>query len=252
MRPRYISPLAVAVLVSVACARVPTSPPGGAAALAPAQHVVVAPLNLGIRLAPELEPALGPAWEETLRYLGSQDRQLRVIAREDSRRLWQQTLHELGDSADHASASAGFARRLREHTNYDLLVMPSLVLRTAEVYGHRASWDGVQRRLRLAKSRGPSDGEWLVEATHPAIQARFRGELAGISLHVVALTAGGEVAFEGLGGLDLLHELSFESGTVRHGWQPRAVSQLLANADSVREGVRVAFERPLSTSPHRH
>ena len=52
-----------------------------------------------------------------------------------------------GPTPDLRTACAGFARRLREQTDYDLLLMPALVLRLARVRHHWAYWDGARRPL---------------------------------------------------------------------------------------------------------
>jgi hypothetical protein len=94
------------------------------------------------------------------------------------------------------------------------------------------AWDG-----RIEEIGGPgSDAE----------VRGLNGRLAGASLYVAVLTPDGHAVYEGLGGLDLLHEAE----QVRHGsrgdWRVVLRDEPFATPSHLAEGIRVALERELS------
>jgi hypothetical protein len=239
--------VALAALAALACASARAPAPEAADAAARPGRLVVAPLNLGLRAPQELRGSEGRVWSELLRYLRQQDRALGALEPSGAERLWAAVVAELAASGappELGTASSRFARELRAQVDYDLLVLPSLVLRRARVSGYQASWDGVHRALPV---REALLDKALIEATLPGVVVwGFRGRIAAASLHVAILGASGESIYEGLAGLDVVQELRRERQRGALGsqaWRLEPRPDLFANAEDLHEGVERAFAR---------
>jgi hypothetical protein len=69
---------------------------------------------------------------------------------------------------------------------------------------------------------------------------KFRGQITGLSLHVIVLSGDGKIVFQGLGGLDLVH--SVQEGTGAAEPLLRLQPNLLGDTDNLREGIAVALD----------
>jgi hypothetical protein len=207
-------------------------------------RVVVAPLNLALRLAPDLEDAVEPVGEEIIRYLQSHGAKVAVIWPPDAWSLWRASMQAIQGSEsltlDLETAARVFVRELTEHADFDLLLMPSLVYRKARVNGRVARWDGVRRKISV-RTRTPTGAS--------VVAAEWQGRITALSLHALVFTPEGRRVFQGWGGLDLVHDAVLE----REGNPGRAFlrlqRQLLESPEHVREGVALALERDAFTSP---
>ena len=125
-------------------------------------RVVVAPMNLPVQLSPDLEDAVEPVTQELIRYLQARDGRVSVIFGPDAWALWRASDEALRqgreEAPDVAVVASVFARSLAKESDFDLLVIPSLVFRDARVTGRFAQWDGVRRRIRFrVRSAVPSE-----------------------------------------------------------------------------------------------
>ncbi|MGI9590572.1 MAG: hypothetical protein ACR2P8_04330, partial [Myxococcota bacterium] len=261
MALRIVLPLVFAALALSACATHPApgassdvaaspSPQAdadvrGSALAARFQRVVVAPLNVAVRAPAELEGKGEPIWQELLRYFQERDRNLAVLGGISAERLWLQATADLDLSDRKAALRSGysrFAQELAQHRDYDLLVVPSLVLRPGYLSGWHASWDGVQREVPNAAALVTTD---LSDVGTPGtFRTRgLRGKVAAVSLHVSLLRPDGTELYQGLGGIDVLQEAHRDAG-----WESElrfvARAQPFSDAEAVREGVERAFDGP--------
>ncbi len=239
---------ALAALAALACTSARTPSAEQTAAILGSERILVVPLNLGLRLPAELQDIDQPVWYELLRHFQVQDQPLTVIAPVDAKLVWMNVIAELeqsGAKLDLPTASADFARRLGEQVDYGLLLMPSLVLRSARVRGHVAYWDGVRRRLHVrgARRNGPAIEIGLL-GNDPAIWG-LTGRVSAASLHVAVLTSDGSFVYQGLAGLDLIQEASLDRHTPRETWQLVRRDAPFADVESLRQGITLAFERKL-------
>ena len=246
-----IPSLSALVLASVALAACATSPPesDAEAATVSLERVVVAPLNVPVRAPAELEDKGEPVWQELLSYFQERDRQVAVLSPISAERLWLQATVDLDVSNRGAALRTGysrFAQALAAHRDFDLLVVPSLVLRPAHLSGWHAYWDSVQRVVPSAAILMPSG--LLGASGAAAVQvAGLRGKVAAVSLHVVVLRSDGTRVYQGLGGLDVLQEARRDDeadGKLRFAVR----AEPFADPDAVREGVTRAFRGPLLTA----
>lgn len=220
-----------------ACAGAVFEPQAGSPG--PRARVVVAPLNLGLELTPDLEDVVEPVRREIIRHLLARDLRVAVVEPEDARWLWADTLNGVRRASgvpNTLEAVAGrFASRLAEIEEFHSLILPSVALRKANVRGLTASWDGVRRRVA---QRGEAS---------PYLETGIE-ELAGLSLHVLVLTPSGRIAYQGWGGLDLAQDVARPRG-VRPG--PAILlptARLLESRKDLTEGVAVALGPYLGTS----
>jgi len=236
---------ALAALAALACAAPGTPGSDAVASLPRPDRVVVAPLNLALRLPAELQGSEAPVWEELLRYLAAQDRRLAVVEASDAARLWNSAATEVeasGAALEPRAVASRFAELLAGHAEYGVLVMPSLVVRRARVGGHQVWWDGVRRAL---PTRTPLPLSIDNGISGVAISG-YRGSIAAASLYVAILSSDGETLYEGLGGLDVIQEVARVARThdaPRWSLAPRRDS--FDDAAELREGIERAFERRL-------
>ncbi len=246
MAVRRAGLLSVAALALVACA----NPPGPSVSIAldaPARRIIVAPLNLAIRTPAELVGKGEPVWHQLLRHFQSLDEQVFVISPISAERLWLEATLDL-DLSDRSRAletgRSRFAVALAENRAYDLLVVPSLVLRPARIRGLYASWDGFRRvvpgGLAMIEQR-------VGDTFQPfgSLQVMgLSGKIAAASLHVAVLRPDGTLLYEGLGGLDLIQEVDRDDRRTG-GWRYELRPEPFADAENLSEGVERAFEAAL-------
>lgn len=227
-------------------------------------RVVVAPMNLPIQLAPDLEDAVDPVMQELLRYLAAHDARVSTIFGPDAWGLWRESEEALqhGSEAtpDVASVASVFSRALARESSFDALVLPSLVYREARVAGRHAQWDGVRRRLRFRVAPGTQTGrsQPVADAIHTTDPAKvgpaapdYRGRITGLSLHALVFTPDGRVVFQGFGGLDLVHDPVHVRDAGGDGPSLRLHATLLDKPEHVREGVALTLDPYLVPSPSR-
>jgi len=249
MTVRLLYMLSLAALALSACAGTPER--GAVTSEGSTQRVVVVPLNVSIRAAAELDGKGEPVWQELLAYLQAQDRHVAVLSRDSAERLWRAARPEL-DGSDRSraleEARSRFARGLARYRDYDLMVIPSLVLRPGQLHGRYASWDGVQRSVPQSDGMLSSEYGEVARSAAAAVLG-LRGKVAGVSLHVSILRSDGSHVYEGLGGLDLLQEIQRDAQWDGK-WSFRTRAEPFSEPNHLREGVERAFARPLLAALH--
>jgi hypothetical protein len=187
----------------------------------------------------ELSGATDRVLGQITRYVGAQDRKLRVVDPLEVRRLWLASIAEADESDtvshDFDGAMKLFARNLGGPAVFDALVVSSLVYREGRLRNRIVKWDGVARRL-------PAVGEdpALGEEANP-IPESFDALVPVVSLNVMVFDASGELLFENYGGVDLAHSFTFEPGE-EGGLRIALRDPLLEERRFLREGVEIAFD----------
>lgn len=211
-----------------------------------ANRLVVAPMNLAVKLPIELEDGVDPVREEIITYLQRRHAHVAIIWPEDAWRLWRESM-----AAAIADAPAGgrieaavgrFVTELRQHAEFGAFMLPTLAYREAKVWGQTARWDGVRRRLSL---RGRVDaGAQLQTLDAPIGESSIAGQrVPGVSLHVLVFSPEGTRTFESWGGLDLVHAALVTGSTeTGHGSLVQDTSPF-RDRENLREGVAIALDR---------
>ena len=215
-------------------------------------RVVVAPLNLPLQLALDLEDAVDPVTQELIRYLQQNDARVSVIFAPDAWALWRDSTAAVqkkgSDPPDVAAVASVFSRSLANEADFDLLVFPSLVYRDARVMGRHAHWDGVRRRIRFRIPSGVPIGraQSIPDPLDPtdlggSPAPEYRGQITGLSLHALVFTPEGRGVFQGFGGLDLVHDTVQKREGSGDDSFLRLHSKILGNTEHVREGIALAL-----------
>jgi hypothetical protein len=76
----------------------------------------------------------------------------------------------------------------------------------------------------------------------------LRGRVSAVSLHVALLKSDGRFVYEGLGGLDLIHEATPDRRTPSEPWRLVSRSEPFGDLGHLRHGIAVAFERRVATT----
>jgi hypothetical protein len=239
---------AFAVLLSLACSAPRTVTTSETTVdVTSVGRFVVAPLNLGIRVPSDLKVDEDLVWDELVQEFQKMDRPVQVIDPNDAKQIWEESFTEHEDSGakpELASVSQRFALKLVDHTDYDLLVMPSLLLRSARVRGGTAYWDGARRKLpvRSLLRTGPFDE--IGGGGDRVTQWSLEGRVAAVSLQVTILTPDGLPVYKGVGGIDVLQEAKLV-GSGQYGWKLVERKGAFLDRSKVRRGIEVAFVRRL-------
>jgi hypothetical protein len=237
---------AIAMFALVACATPPDSNLPSVET-APELRVVVTPLNLAVRTPPELEGKGDRVWFEVLRYLQERNGTIATLSPSSADRIWLIATERL-EAPDRKSAlrlaQSRLAQALAGYRSYDLLVVPSLVLRPGRMHGHTASWDGVHRVVPNAEALVATGIGDVVHPHGSVWVAGLSGKIGAVSLHVSVLYPDGTLAYEGLGGIDLVQKAQRSSVWSNH-WAFETRSDPLGNTEHIREGVERAFNRQL-------
>ena len=227
-------------------------------------RVVVAPMNLPIQLAADLEDAVDPVTQELILYLQAHDGRVSVIFGPDAWSLWRDSSEALQKGSeeppDVTAVASVFSRAVAKEADFDLLVLPSLVYRDARVTGRFAQWDGVRRRIRfrirsgvpLARPQSIPDPVAATDLSKAgSLVPEYRGQITGLSLHALVFTPEGRGVFQGFGGLDLVHDSVQKRDAGRDDPFLRLHSRLLENPEHVREGIALALDPYLAQSRSR-
>jgi len=249
MRSHSVLLLALLFLISASPAL--SEPSEATASELDTGRVLLVPLNLGVRAAPEVESGMDPVWQELVSYFEAREPKLASLARDSASDLWEDAVSdpaakdEAGER-DVYAAYASFARRVAEQVEYDSIVIPSLVTRTAKVRGQRASWDGVRRYVETPRA-SLAGLETRGGGTSFAVNG-IRGRIGAASLHVAVLSADGELRYEGAGGLAVLQRPVLRQSNRGNGLEMAVRSEAFQDRKELREGIETAFQKPLPAS----
>ena len=206
--------------------------PGARSAPQETRFAVLFPNTL-VSAPPELSGATDRLLGQITRYLAAQGKEPSVIEPMEAESLWLASVAEAeaSDTVSHdfLGAMKLFARKLGGQADFDALVVSSFVYRNGRLANRVVKWDGVVRRLPNVK-----DDE------NP-IPPSFESSVPVVSLHVLMFGANGELAFEGYGGVDLVHSLRLDpsgEGQLRVALR----DPVLGERRFLREGVEIAFD----------
>jgi len=163
------------------------------------ERVVVLPLNVAAPMPAELKGVSAQAWSALEIYLRAHGAKLKTLAYPTARALWLASVRDARADPKHKDpgfedAARVFVGKLKQQTDFDALIVPTLYVQRAILTGTQASWDGSQRTLEIESRRGE---------TLPA-DAAIEGAVPAVSLHAVVFNGEGSRIHEGRAGLALL------------------------------------------------
>ena len=234
VRERELLALAALALVSVACANAPEKPP-----LPRVSSVLLAPVSFNQNLPAPLEPGLDVVRDELAVQLEARGVTVETPSLAEFHDLWLSSGREVGtlydangrlDRGRFDAAVRAFVGSWREHGKpFDVLLLGYFHVQGVTIYAGTASWDGVERRVRVDKQDAPMDLKHLWPN---------RMETPCVSLRLIAYAADGTRLFEQRGGLEVVNEFRVKDLDVRHR------TDLFEDRAAVQEGVAIAL-RPL-------
>jgi hypothetical protein len=211
-----------------------------------AERVLVLPLNLVAAMPEELAGGARRVDKILLDHLSERGKSVSTIGFKDAQAAW-----HAGESACRSEQTKGCdrfagvapfaARHLRANHDYDVLIVPYLLLRGARTNGYVASFDGVERSVKMPgyAPYGPYGyGPYGWGGSPGWGGSRIRAA----SLKVFGFSADGKKLFDGIGGLDVVDQIesSDESGAT-----VEVRENVLGNPEAIREGVALALKRLL-------
>lgn len=234
-----LGPLLVAALV--ACTAPPRYfvAPGHAGAPGVRRVLLCAP-NVAVALRAEIAHGAVPVERELAAYLEARDLEVERLGLEPGRWHWQQATAQAKGQGSEDAALTRFAQALAERRDFDVLMMPSVVLHSVQVTDSSGTWDGVRRRVTVANTPSMGPAGSTDTFTKGVAYGGVSGPVLATSLHVVVFSAQGQRVFEGWGGLEFVQEADLsDASTYRVNFHVNP--DAFRNREVLREGVEIAL-----------
>ena len=239
--------LALTLALIVGCA---SAPDGERTVLLDARGdtLVVLPLNVTSPMPEELAAASPRVWQALEAYLRAHDAPLKTLAWASARELWLGSVERArnepaGRAAGFDDAARLFADELARHTTFDAVVVPTIFVQGARLFGRSAAWDGAEREIDI------DEGVWAGLIPE---EASFAGAIQAASIHVVVLNAKGREIQQAQAGLDLLTRVRLLEETDAFGaptWEFEERPTLFEDRDALLEGIARSLAPYLSPIP---
>ncbi|HXV37668.1 MAG TPA: hypothetical protein VEC18_10995 [Myxococcota bacterium] len=202
------------------------------------RQLFVLPLNVTIKVPPELEPRLDDVFGAIVGYIRSGGNKVETFSRKDAVSRWALSIVEVKRSEaledNFSSAMRVFVRELAKGRSFDAVVAPSLVYRATKVRERTAKWDGVFRKFDVVNLSDVAKKQGLAQS--------LSVDISGVSLHVMVFSPDGELVFQSYGGLDLVQDVDMKNTEFTS--SPKLVLKLdvLGESDHLEEGIAIAFD----------
>jgi hypothetical protein len=201
------------------------------------ERALVLPLNVVAAMPRELSGGARHVDKILLDYLAERGKSVQTIGFSDAVAAWRAGESDCRSAAtkgcDRFARVAPFAaRRLRADHEYDVLIVPYLLLRGARTNGEVASFDGVKRPVESLRYASP----------YPLGGGRIRAA----SLKVFGFAPDGKKMFDGIGGLDVVDRI--EASEPPGAYTVEVREHVLGDPEAIREGVARALS-PLVPRP---
>jgi hypothetical protein len=199
---------------------------------------MVLPVNLTIKTPPEFSPVLDDMFGAIAGYIRDRGNTLETFSRKEATTRWATSIIEVKKSevleGNFETAMRVYVAHLAETRSFDAVIVPSIVYRNTKTRDRKVKWDGVIRKMKVVNLSDTAKSKGLAQS--------LTVEIAGVSLHVMVFGLGGDLIFQGYGGLDLAHDIDMTGAefTMRPGLSLK--ENLLKDSDHLREGIRGAFD----------
>ncbi len=240
----FASKLACVALASliVACASDPPNQISEGHAGAPGvRRVLLCPPNLVVALRPEIQSGANAIDREIAAYFESQGRELDRIGLIEGRKAWKQAVAEAKAAGVLTNAPRIFVDRLAQDHEFDVVVMPSLLLLQTRMDANNASWDGVTRRMKTVNAPVLASGRNDSLLSKGLASGGISGPAWVTSLHVLVFARDGSRVFEGRGGIEFVQEIDHIDAGKSFRYTLRPNSSIFQNREILHEGVVQAF-----------
>jgi hypothetical protein len=209
-----------------------------------AQRVLVLPLNLVAEMPAEVEDRAPRVDEIMLDYLSQSGKSVSTIGFRDASAAWRASESDCRSAATKdcerfLRVAPYAARHLRADHEYDVVIVPYLLLRGARTNGYLASFDGVERPMKGYPAYGPY-GYGPYGYGYPYGYGPYGfsgGRIRAVSLKVYGFSAEGKRLFDGIGGLDVVDQIEASD----EGYTSAVRENVLSESHEIREGVARAL-----------
>lgn len=205
--------------------------------------ILLAPLNIASPVAPQLEPITPILVKEMRNALAARGNVVRPLAQgEDAWRISTALARNEDPEAEETfeRVASAMASGLGRKETFDVLVLPSAIVRSAEMSDRRARWDDHSQRIEYDVTGLRSRN---IASTMP-----LEGEVPGISLHLAAFDREGREMGQVLGGLALLAKVRVDAADQDAEPQVELVSHddPFGDRAALQERVRTLFDAVLA------
>src|SRR5262249_49118572 len=134
---------------------------------------------------------------------------------------------------------------------FEALLIPSLIVQRTVVRHRGASWDGVQRRIRVVNRPRLPGGRNQNALVEGMASGDVNANISIVSLHLLAFARDGKHVFEGRGGIDILDEVDLQDAEKTLRFRMRQREDLFDDRAILAEAVEIAFTPYLPRLPRR-
>jgi hypothetical protein len=196
---------------------------------------LVASMNLDLELPQNLVSPAETLHTELLDYLKESGCEASAVPFSELRQRLTQLLaaapapvagDSIGGGAERERALGMLALDLADEREFDVMLVPNLVIREAQFTALSAIWDGVSRRHPVSGRMGKID------------KGSLSGNTDALSLHVRVWSKSGEKVFESFGGLDILNRIVIQD----YQFQMVQRDDLLQDTQMLREGIAISLD----------
>lgn len=237
-------PLLSLVPLLAACASGP--PPGPSPvelAGRNAEVIIISPFNVVSSLPPELEGSTKLVSKEMVAYLEDHGKTAKRMAFRAGRDLWKASMQEVsssGQDRNFENAARVYARKIGEHLEFDALIVPSLFVQNAKVFGGVAKWDGAEQPVEIEGSL--SGGNMMFQGQSGSYY------LKAASLFVHVINREGEAIHTDRRGIEMIQHGTFRaekeagySSKTELTWQAIDDRPAISDPGRVREAIAAAL-----------
>jgi len=197
-------PLALLMLIPACASGPPPGPSPAELAGREAKTILLSPFNIVNALPPELEGTTKKVKRMLVDHLEANGKTVKVMGYRAARNLWKDSTAEVrtsGKKKNFENAAKVYARKIREHLEFDAVIVPSLFLQNAKVAGRTAKWDGTEQKVEM-EGRVPTNRS-----------NRYGGNMGtfyvqAASIFVRILDANGKSIHDKKSGIELIQHLA--------------------------------------------
>jgi len=212
-----------------------------------AEHVLVLPLNVVAAMPEEVVGRSEKVDDIMLDYLAKHGKSVYAIGFEKATAAWRAAEGDCRSAEPKgcerfANVAPFAARKLRADHEFDVMIVPYLLLRGARTNGYTASFDGVERPVKMWNY--PAYGPYgYGYAYGPYVYDPWwggRSRVRAVSLKAFGYSAEGKKLFDGIGGIDVVDQIE---PSEEYGYTVEVREKLLRDPSAIYEGVTRALAR---------
>jgi hypothetical protein len=203
------------------------------------RRVLLGPSNLAYALPAEVSGAVERVQGAVVAYLEARELEVERLDLAEGRKRWREAAAQAKGQGSEG-AVAIFARQLAAERDFQVLILPSLLMFSVRVVDSSGTWDGVRRSLSMVNrpSLGPPGSADTL--SKGMVYGGVTGDALATSLHVLVYSPDGERIFEGRGGFDFIQEIDLAHAPDWR-WEFHPTLARLRDPEVLNGGVEIAL-----------